>query len=291
MKPYLFLLFFACSTNLIQAQPFKFWRIVVTECNNLKILELNFITPRGEQPACNMRSNGDCRFSAISTNQEEAFKPFDNLTANNNGLFIGNLPANSNYFVGLNFRDSVQMVNSLRFQKDPFNDISSFKIESSNDNISWKTHKTFSGLSGTWTDTVFVIDNVKPSIPANIRITELKEITPPNPFPTPKQPVNKKKFEVRVDFDVATDNKGIFQYQIFNKQTGELIKTLPFQTQDLVKKLKNQFFTAQIEEGSGLAVKIVTQDIYGNISEKLVGIGGPNAFINLPQILILPLPN
>ncbi|MDC6668568.1 hypothetical protein OEZ84_27945, partial [Leclercia adecarboxylata] len=128
------------------------------------------------------------------------------------------------------------------------------------------------------------------SIPANIRITELKEITLPNPLPLPKQP-NKKKFEVRVDFDVATDNKGIFQYQIFNKQTGELIKTLPFQTQDLVKKLKNQFFTAQIEEGSGLAARIVTQDIYGNISEKLVGIGKPNTFINLPQILILPLPN
>lgn len=290
MKPYLFLLFLACSINFTQAQPFKFWRIVVTECNNLKITELNFITPTGELPSCNMRSNVDCTVRAIGTNQEEAFKPFDGFFVGNNGLFIGNLATNSSYFVGLNFQANPQMVSALRFQKDSFNDITSFKIESSNDNISWKTHRTFSGLSGTWTDTVFVIDNVKPSTPANIRITDLKEITLPNPLPLPKQP-NKKKFEVRVDFDVATDNKGIFQYQIFNNQTGELIKTLPFQTQDLVKKLKNQFFTAQIEEGSGLAAKIVTQDIYGNISEKLVGIGKPNTFINLPQILILPLPN
>jgi len=290
MKKTILLFLVICFTGVMQAQPAQYWRIVVTQCTNLKITELNFITPTGEQPSCNMRHNFDCSLTAFCTNQEEAFKPFDSFFEGNNGLFVGNLDSNSNYFVGLNFMNKPQMVSGLRFQKDSFNDITSFKIESSNDNINWKLHKTFSGLSGPWTDTTFFIDNTKPSVPKGIKILSATELppTPSNPTESKTSLLTKppKKFDVRVSVSGATDNKGVFQYQIFNALTNELIQNMPF---DPLKK-EDKFFSIVVEKDKGFAVKIITQDIYGNTSEKLVGIGGSTQSYRLRDLLILPLP-
>lgn len=265
MKPSV-LFFFLYLTTTLLGQPARMWRIVVNECNNLKILELNFITPNGEQPSCNMTANFSCNFLALGTNQEEAFKPFDGLFLGNNGLFVGNLPAGSNYFVGLDFRNSPQFVSGVRFQKDLFNDISTFKIESSNDNITWRTHKTFSNLSGTWTDSTFFIDNIKPQNASNFVIAETKEIF--------SGLIGKdviKKWEVTIKFSPGSDNKQVHQYLIkefVGANNQALLFTLPHDGKAQKFKVEVQKNTTAIQQNSNKALSVETQDIYGNISAK-----------------------
>jgi hypothetical protein len=287
MKKLLLISFFLCFAVALHSQPATSWRIVVTQSHNLKITELNFITPSGELPTCNLRNNFDCSVRAICTNQEEAYKPFDGLFEGNDGLFIGELEPNSNYFTGLIFREPI-FVSGLRFQKDSFNDITSFKIESSDDNRTWKLHKTFTGLSGPWTDTTFFIDKVKPKFPKNIKIISSKEILPPRGSVQRNDLLQRpKKFSVDVSVSEATDNTGVFNYQILNALTNELIKIMPFTPVNS----EDKFFNVEVEKEKGLAVKIITQDIYGNTSEKLVGIGGSQqGNFRFPNILILPLP-
>lgn len=267
MKPSVLFLFLYLTTSLF-GQPARMWRIVVNECNNLKILELNFITPNGEQPNCNMTANFSCNVSALGTNQEEAFKPFDGLFLGNNGLFVGNLLAGSNYSVGLDFRSSPQFVSGVRFQKDLFNDISTFKIESSNDNVTWKTHKTFSGLSGTWTDSTFFIDNIKPQNASNFVIAETKE--------TFSGLVGKdfiKKWELTIKFSPGKDNNQVHQYLIkefVNANNQPLLFTLPHTGNNQTFKIEVQKNTTAFQQNSNKGLIVETQDIYGNVSSKSI---------------------